>query len=253
MICDAHVHVGWYNCRGNGGLRYFSPRRVFGVLNRCGVAEWIVSSTSAQADGITIEGLLDEAREIKRIAGKRAHLFCWLTWNLYRDDPSLNILDCGMYEGIKLHEIEGRWVARHKQELDVVLDYAREHELPVQFHSGIDMSCRPMTLMEVAARHPKVRFDFAHCRLMPEMAAVMGQCYNVWTDTAYLSQEDFGRLHEYDWYGRLMFGTDIPVWQTEKDMHLTRRYRWYVRSFKGTGMNVEAAFGSFLQTKKERK
>ena len=75
MIDDAHIHVGYFNCRKSGGVEYYSPRRVIGVLNRCGVDEFVVSSTSVQAAGIAARGLLDEAREVKRIAGSRARQY----------------------------------------------------------------------------------------------------------------------------------------------------------------------------------
>ena len=48
---------------------------------------------------------------------------------------------------------------------------------------------------------------------MEEMAKVVADCPNVWTDTAYMAIGEFPRLHDYEWHGRLMFGTDLPVWQ----------------------------------------
>ena len=249
MICDAHVHVGWYNYRGSSVLKYYSPRRVNGVLNRCGVDEWIVSSTSAQAAGITNEGLLSEAREVKRLAGNRAHVFCWLTWDLYRRDPSLSVLNGGMYEGIKLHEMEGHWIEWHKAELECVLNRAEEIGIPVQFHSGVDDFCRPATLMIFAQWYPKVRFNFSHCRLMGETAAVIERCPNVWADTACLSQEDFKRIGNYDWKGRLMFGTDIPACQAHADVSLTQFYRECLKWYTLTGCDGQKAFSSFLRGK----
>lgn len=47
MLCDAHIHVGYYARMGHDKPFYYSPRRVVGVLNRCGVDEFIVSSTCA--------------------------------------------------------------------------------------------------------------------------------------------------------------------------------------------------------------
>lgn len=43
--------------------------------------------------------------------------------------------------------------------------------------------------------------------------------------------DEFSRLCDYDWHGRLMFGTDLPVWQSHEDLSLTRRYREYARAF----------------------
>ena len=79
MFCDSHVHVGYYSRKGWREPFYYSPRRVFGVLDRCGVDEFIVSSTCAQIAEIGINDIVREAREMKRLAGARAHVFFWLS------------------------------------------------------------------------------------------------------------------------------------------------------------------------------
>lgn len=245
---DVHVHVGYFNCRKCGRVEYYSPRRVIGVLNRCGVDEFVVSSTSAQAAGITAKGILDEAREVKRIAGNRARQFLWVTWELYQANEWQMLLDAGLYSGIKLHEQEGHWAEHHRLSLEKVLEVARERKLPVQFHSGPDAYCSPRRLMQFAERYSDVRFDFAHCRPMDEMALVMARCGNVWTDTAYMAPGDFEKLSHFDWHLRLMFGTDIPVWQAYEDVSLTRRYREYVTAWDQTVKTEDAAeaFRAFL-------
>ena len=70
-----------------------------------------------------------------------------------------------------------------------------------------------------------LRFDFAHCRPVHEMAEVVASCENVWTDTAYFSPNEFTILDHHDWYGRVMFGSDLPVWQSREQCNLTSRYR----------------------------
>ena len=247
MFADAHVHVGYFNCCKSGEVEYYSPRRVIGVLNRCGVDEFVVSSTSAQASP-TVKDLIQEAEEIKRQAGARAHIFDWVTWWLFRQDQKLVSCVDGLYEGIKLHEQEGHWIEHHYGDLLKVLDIANERNLPVQFHCGLDAYCSPGRLMGIAQLYPDVRFDFAHCRPMSEMASVIAQCDNVWTDTAYMTLDDFEKLSHFDWHHRLMFGTDLPVWQAHEDVSLTGRYREYVTAFARTGLTEDAAgaFRAFL-------
>ena len=75
MIYDAHVHVGYYSRKGREEPFYYSPRRVVGVLNRCGVDEFIVWSTCAQVEGIGIKEIVREAKEMKRLAGCRVSGF----------------------------------------------------------------------------------------------------------------------------------------------------------------------------------
>lgn len=72
---------------------------------------------------------------------------------------------------------------------------------------------------------------------------------NVWTDTAYMAFDEFPKLRDYDWHERLMFGTDLPVWQAHEDVGLTARYREYMRTFRAMGLEAEsdAAFRGFTQ------
>ncbi len=83
---------------------------------------------------------------------------------------------------------------------------------------------------------------------MDEMAKVIADCPNVWTDTAYMAIGEFPKLCDYDWHGRLMFGTDVPVWQANEKVGLTNRYREYVRAFRETGLEAasSAAFRNFV-------
>ena len=247
-MTDAHVHVGYYSRTGREEPFYYSPRRVVGVPNRCGVDEFIVSSTCSQVEEIGITDIVREAREMRRLAGRRAHIFFWLSGHLYEEDPEMRWLETGLFEGIKLHEGETPWMQRRQKDLRRILSVADERGLPMMFHAGPVVGCRPFELAAVANEFPNVRFNFAHCRSMEEMAKVIAECPNVWTDTAYMAFDEFPKLCDYDWRERLMFGTDLPVWQAHENCGLTRRYREYVRAFRATGLVAESnvAFRCFV-------
>ncbi len=253
MLCDAHVHMGYYSRVGWREPFYYSPRRVFGVLNRCGVDEFIVSSTCAQIAEIDIMDIVREAQEMKRLAGQRAHVFFWLSGHLYDEDREMGWLHSGIFEGIKLHEGETQWMKNRKADLQKVLAIAEKHNLPIVFHAGEGVGSRPFELAKIAQRHPAIRFSFAHCRPMDEMAVVIAKCPNVWTDTAYMDFDEFPRLRDYDWRGRLMFGTDLPVWQTHVQYSLSRRYREYVHALRLSGFSGSAdkGFCDYLKTNLE--
>lgn len=247
-MIDAHVHVGYYSRNGREEPFYYSPRRVVGVLDRCGVDEFIVSSTCAQVEGIGITDIVREAREVKRLAGRRAHIFFWLSGHLYDEDPEMCWLNLGLYDGIKFHEGETPWMQRRQKDLRRILSVANGRGLPVMFHAGPVVGCRPSELAKLACEFLSIRFNFAHCRSMAEMAKVIADCPNVWTDTAYMAFDEFQKLSSYDWHGRLMFGTDLPVWQAHENCGLTERYREYVRAFRATGLEAESdgAFRRFV-------
>lgn len=247
MLCDAHVHMGWYARLGHETPFYYSPRRVAGVLARCGVERFIVSSTCAQVEGIGIADIVREAREMKRVAGGRARVFFWLSGRLYDEDPAMRWMDSGLFDGIKLHGGETPWLPQRRADLRRVLSAAERRGWPVAIHSGTGAGSRPAELAAVAEAFPGVRFCFAHCRPMDEMAAVVAACPNVYTDTAYMDEVDFAALPRHDWRGRLMFGTDLPVWQAYGTAGLTPRYRDCIRAFAATGLAESStqAFGRF--------
>ena len=250
---DAHVHMGYYSRKNWREPFYYSPRRILGVLDRCEIEDFIVSSTCAQVEELGIDALVQEAREMKRLAGRRAHVFFWLSGHLYDEDPKMEWLDSGLFEGIKLHEDETPWMKGRKKDLRKILSVAEERRLPVMFHAGLNEGSRPLGLANLAQEFPTVRFNFAHCRPMDEVAKVIADCPNVWTDTAYMALDEFPKLRDYDWHGRLMFGTDLPVWQSHEECSLTTRYRSYVEAFCSTGLGVmaEKAFHKFLGEKRK--
>lgn len=245
MITDAHVHMGYYSRVGHEDLEYYSPRRVLNVLDRCGVQEFIVSSVCAQIAEIGIDAIVCEAREMKRIAGRRAHIFFWLSRHLYEQDPEMSWMDDGLFVGVKFHEKETPWFSRRQSELCKILDRVAERNLPVQFHTGDDNGCRPLELVQLAKDFPSIRFDFAHCRLPGQSEVALAECSNVYVDTAFFDG-DFSKLRDFDWHGRLMYGSDLPVWQAHRDIALTPFYRENLMKYYQVFSQDNGTFYEFL-------
>lgn len=245
MRTDAHVHMGYWPVGGE--LKYYSPRRVWGMLKRCGIEDFIVSSTSSQAEGVRTSDLIREAREMKRVAGGRAHIFCWITAAMYESDPHLSFLESGVYEGIKLHERQTPWVRERADDLKKILDWANVHHMPVQFHCSADGGCRPEDLALWAEQYPLVRFDFAHCRPAEEVAGVMQRLKNVYADIAFARREDVDYILDVAGTRRMMFGSDSPVLQICNGTGLTQGYRDLVQGARGLpGKNLDEAFYRFI-------
>ena len=247
MICDAHVHMGYYPRAGYAEPFYYSPRRIAGLMDRCGVDEFIVSSTCSQVEGIPIADMIREAREMKRLAGNRAHVFCWVSGRMVDEDPSLRFLDCGVYEGVKLHEAETAWDYERPDDLARILTEAQTRKWPVQFHCGESDGMRPAELAKWAERFPTINIDFAHCRPMTEMAEVIATHENVFTDCSYMSPELMSRLGDFDWRGRLMFGSDFPAYHARKCGGFAERYRQHLTRWCASGLDAEKAFCEFLE------
>ncbi len=243
---DAHVHVGYYSRIGREEPFYYSPRRVVGVLRRCGVEDFIVSSTCAQVECFPLADILREAREMRRVADACAHQFFWLTGRFYDVDRELKVLDTGLYEGLKLHELETPWMGARRRDLERVLAIAEERRLPVQFHCGPE-PCSPRALAKIAAKFPSVNFDFAHCSPMDEMAEVISDLPNVWTDVAWLADDAWAQLGDYDWHGRIMFGSDFPAYHAKEELRVLEEYRRKLFCWQSVGFDGQKAFHRFLK------
>ena len=248
MLCDGHVHMGYFCRMGHKFPFYYSPRRVFGVLDRAGVDEFIVSSTNAQSQEIPIKEIVREAKEMKRIAGKRAHIFFWMSGHLYDEDPTMAYLETGLFEGIKLHEMVTPWVTKRTSDLRRILFKAAELRLPVQFHAGPMNGCRPVDLAVWAEEFPNVNFDLAHARPMNEMAKVVSSHENIFTDMAYMPFPEF--FVDYEWKNRLMFGSDFPAYHMTDSRMFSVSYRERCRANLEIIRLCNNAFYNFLNCKK---
>ena len=215
QFCDAHIHVGRYYRMKNAEAfdrddYYYEPKLMAEVLKACGVSEFIFSSISSQRHA-SVEDVKREARETCATFGPGAHPFYWVTGPFYDNDPDFKILDEGLFEGVKIHELETPWVKERPKDLDRMLSVLEERNAPVQFHSGEDEGCYPHEILPFAQRHPNLRIDFAHCRPYKEMIECLKQCPNLFTDTAFMPAEYYPELVSAGVEHQVMFGTDLPI------------------------------------------
>lgn len=231
MICDAHVHVGYFARRGYDKPFYYTPKRVTSILKRFEVSDFIFSSSSSHFGETDIEALHNEARETKKEFGAGAHAFCWIAGFMFEKDRQLSFLDNGVYEGVKLHHLETPWSTRPK-DLNYILDILEERDIPVQFHIGQDIGCFPGDYLPFVKSHPGLRVDFAHCRPGQDTIDAMKECPNLYTDTAFMPPERIEMLEANGVADRVMFGTDLPVMQAYYDVGLTDYYRKIVKDFE---------------------
>lgn len=235
MICDAHVHVGYFPRKGREEPFYYSPRRILGILDRACVEEFIFSSTNAVWD-FTGDAMHREAREMIRLAGKRAHAFFWVTDEYLKHDPDLSELP-DFYEGFKLHGGETPWL-RHPKLLNRVLGIARERGSRVQIHTGEkeDKDANPISgYLPYCRKFPEIKFDLAHGKPAPEVPFAVNENDNVYADCAYCSASvvklwlDAGARED-----RILFGSDLPVQQRLLDLPLTHYLRKTINVFSSS-------------------
>ena len=252
MIFDAHVHMGYYRRKGHRELFYYSPRRIAGVLNRSGVREFIVSSTTAQFAGVAYSDLLREAEEMKRISKGRAHIFFWLTEPLLRCNPNLDFLDTGLYDGVKFHELVTPWFSKMKNCFLEILAELEKRHVPVQLHTGKHVGCNPAELEVLAVDFPKLKMDFAHFFPADVMLGILSRRENVFTDVAMYIPELYAKVPSLknNACEKIMFGSDFPAYHDVVSGSFARCYRRNVENYREiVGVNADKmSFMNFLSS-----
>lgn len=251
---DAHVHMGYFPRYGKEALYYYSPRRIFGALTRAGVDEFIVSSTNAVWD-VQGESMHSEAREMKRVAGNKAHIFFWISLRYLAYDPDLSHLPEGLYEGFKLHGGESAWLHKPNQ-LMRVLSLAHERAFPVQIHTGDNDNGISNTISEYfpyCQHFPELFVNFSHGIPHDDVSAVLEKLPHAFVDTAFVSPKIVKAWLEsgVDEH-RIIFGSDLPAPQRYSKISLSEYVRQECRKLSSQNILSYNA-KSFLSGIKKRK
>ena len=231
MICDAHIHVGYYNRHGQDEPFYYSPRRICSVLKKCGVGEFIYSSTSMQTIGVDYEGVHREMLEVQRLFGRRAHPFLWMSRGYLKRDPTASMSLFGFYEGIKLHGLEMSWIV-DSDKLEAVLETADRFHKPVMVHTGHGFNTKPHQYLPFIKSHPNVRFNLAHGCPLREALECLYNAPNVYVDISCMSEADVEHLITCTIGERILWGTDFPTLAARSGESLTANMRRSILAYK---------------------
>ena len=179
-----------------------------------------------QTYGIDYAGVNAEMKEVRRLFGKGAHPFLWVTRRYLDSLPRVASLVCGFYEGIKLHGMDGsRWITENDLQLEEVLMFAERHDKPVMIHTGCNEDARPINYLPFILKHPRLRFDLAHGRPLDETEVCMDATSNVFVDVSCMDIDTVLKLVESGWADRLLWGTDFPVLAAVRGESLTNTMR----------------------------
>lgn len=246
MLCDAHVHVGYFPRYGYEEPFYYSPRRIFSVLKRCGVEEFIFSSTNAVWDesGCAMHA---EAKELLRLAGGNAHAFFWCTLEYFQRDPELSGLP-DFYEGIKLHGGESPWL-ENQDCLTALLRIAQKQNWKIQIHTDKEKKYGTMMDYEPFCRDfQDLRFNFAHGNPGKLAGEIVRRNRNIWIDTAFVPEQTLLEWQaDRDLRNRILCGSDLPAPQRHWDISLTGYCReLYRNTYALFGEKTAANFHHFL-------
>lgn len=214
-ICDFHVHVGNFN----DGL-YFSPEEISRDMNALNVERYFFSSTST--GNIPFRYVRREIEELVSLSEGSAVPLLWVSPGMLRHSSSLKDYFFREFAGIKIHGLQG-WKPYGK-ELRRVFGIARDKNLPVMLHTGEHEICRAGAYMKICREFHDVKIILAHGRPIDECIAVMKECPNAWTDTAFMSVKNIVMLRDAGLLSRVLWGSDFPVMRYFYDIPATEYY-----------------------------
>ena len=229
LLCDSHVHVGWFK------ENYFDPAQVVKDMNIMGVQKWIFSSTST--GNIPYKEVKKEIETVNSLSEGKAYPFLWVTPEMLKESSNLRKYFFCKFHGLKIHGYNG-WRANGKN-LRRVFQIARELNLPVMLHTGGRPSCEAGKYLKICLEFKDVVVILAHGRPVDEAVMILKQCPLVYTDIAFMPLSDIKRLVGLDLIPQTLFGTDYPI--TSYYFHTPAR-TYYRRRRQA----VEAALGETL-------
>lgn len=233
MICDAHVHVGYFPRKdGRGGeAYYFSPRRIAGFLRRSGVDECVFSSTNAIWDK-SGDTMCREAMEMKRLMGAKAHAFFWIRKDYLVRDPNLEFMP-SLYEGIKIHGRAEPWLSSPRL-LKRIFSICSEKRMPIQIHTSEDPEDSPAAYWKLAKECGSLRIDFAHGRPLHEVCSIMDESSDVYVDVSFMPVAQIALLTD-KYPTQVMYGSDVPAMLNYSSVSLGVQLRERLRLLDGLG------------------
>ena len=213
---DIHVHAGHFK----DGL-YFSPKEISQAMKSLNVERYYFSSTSTGS--VPFREVRREIEALFSLSEGRASPFLWVSPGMLRHSLDLKPYLYREFAGLKVHGLQG-WEPNGK-EIRRVLAIAGDKDLPVLLHTGEHEICRAGAYMNICRDFPDVKIILAHGRPIDECVAVMKECPNALTDTAFMSVKSILKLKEEGLISRVLWGSDFPVMRYFYDIPAEQYYR----------------------------
>lgn len=226
MLIDTHIHVGQYYDQ------YHSPADIARLANDVGIDYLAVSSTTMCEEDY--EKVVDEIQELISLLGDRVLPTMWITpfglegsiaWFLESDIK---------WRCLKVHPFlhKNDWGPTGSQFAEVI-DIARELEIPLMIHTGVDECCCSSKYMPLISSNPDITFILAHGQPPEDALQVLGECDNAYVDSAFMDVKQMVEIVDAGFFNRLLWGTDmlIPSYFSPKQ-NMIDHYNSKLASFK---------------------
>lgn len=201
MVNDSHIHIGQFE------RFYTSPREVICFLDKVGVKNFTVSSTTIWEEDYN--HVLDELYTLCNLGGNRVYPVLWITPKMIENSSVEMFLDSSIkWSCVKIHGFHF-W---NKSQIEQAIVIAQQLSVPMLIHTGGKKECEAGMYEKYCKENPSQTFILAHSRPCDQTISLMKRYKNVWADTAYTSEGDvFEMVQHHGLYDRILWGTDYPI------------------------------------------
>jgi hypothetical protein len=208
---DYHIHIGQFE------EVYYPATEVFDAVFADGVVDSIMfSSTTSCVPSVKYGTVSAEIEAALKLFGpkKTAPLF-WFIPDYIPQGVSIETEMRGLpYTGFKLHPFAQHWdfqSSLHVGTLHTIFDYAAQHKLSIQIHTGESGVDSPDRFAEFFAAYTGVKFILAHSRPADTTIVMLRKFPHVYCDSAFAPEETLRKITAAGFSERIIFGTDFPV------------------------------------------
>lgn len=226
MLIDSHIHVGQYYDQ------YHSPAEIARLANDVSIDYLAVSSTTMCEENY--EKVVGEIEELISLLGERILPTMWITPFGLEGNIAWFLESDIKWRCLKVHPFlhKNDWNPAGSQFAEVI-EIARELEIPLLIHTGVDECCRSSKYMSLISSNPDITFILAHGQPHEDALMVLNNCNNAFVDSAFMCLQQMVEMVEAGFANSLLWGTDmlIPSYFSPKQ-NMIDHYNSKLASFK---------------------
>lgn len=204
MLIDSHIHVGQYYDQ------YHSPADIVRLAYDVGIDYLAVSSTTMCEENY--EKVVGEIEELISLLGERILPTMWITPFGLEGNIAWFLESDIKWRCLKVHPFlhKNDWNPAGSQFAEVI-EIARELEIPLLIHTGVDECCRSSKYISLISSNPDITFILAHGQPHEDALQVLGKCDNAFVDSAFMAVKQMFEIVKAGFANRLLWGTDMLI------------------------------------------
>lgn len=190
--------------------QYHSPADIVRLANDVGIDYLAVSSTTMCEENY--EKVLAEIEELISLLGERILPTMWITPFGLEGNIAWFLESDIKWRCLKVHPFlhKNDWNPAGSQFAEVI-EIARELEIPLLIHTGVDECCRSSKYISLISSNPDITFILAHGQPHEDAVQVLEKCDNAYVDSAFMDVEEMVDFVNSGYSNRLLWGTDMLI------------------------------------------